>query len=142
MLLGKYGKPNYIFAPNPAHKSDPDKYFYVRPLVTIEPTAIRCGLPINTKFGFLEINGLEQELNKPEYHQATAFVAWEHSLLDVFAKEMVKNLGGDPAQVPNWPSADFDSIFVFKITRFGQHETISFSVDHEALNNLGDDCPD
>lgn len=142
VLLGKYGKPNFIFAPNPTQKSDAESYYYVRPLVTIEPTAIRCGLPINTKFGFREINGLEQELQKPEYRKATVFVAWEHALLDVFAKDMVKGRGGDPAQVPNWAGTDFDSIFVLKLIRTGQHETIAFAVDHEGLNNLSDDCPD
>ncbi|HEX3989424.1 MAG TPA: hypothetical protein VHZ30_08320 [Verrucomicrobiae bacterium] len=142
VLLGKYGKPDFVFAPNPTQKSDTDRYYYVRPLVTIEPTAIRCGLPINTKFGFREISGLEQELQKPEYHKATVFVAWEHALLDVFAKDMVKARGGDPVQVPGWAGTDFDSIFLLKITRNGQRETITFSVDHEGLNNLSDDCPD
>ncbi len=142
VLLGKYGKPNFIFAPNPAQKSDADSYFYVRPLVTIEPTAIRCGLPINTKYGFREISGLEQELGQAQYHKAIVFVAWEHALLDVFAKDVVKARGGDPAQVPAWASTDFDSIFLIKITRASGHETVSFSVDHEGLNNLSDDCPD
>ncbi|HEY3855563.1 MAG TPA: hypothetical protein VGO67_14325 [Verrucomicrobiae bacterium] len=142
VLLGKFGKPNFVFAPNPTEKSDGDNYFYVRPLVTIEPTAIRCGLPINTKFGFRDVAGLEQELQQAQYHKATVFVAWEHALLDVFAKEMVKSLGGDSAQVPSWASDDFDSIFLIKITRAGQHQTIAFSVDHEGLNGQSDDCPD
>ena len=142
VLLGKYGKPDFIFAPNPTQKSDADSYYYVRPLVTIEPTAIRCGLPINTKFGFREISGLEQELQQPRYHKATVFVAWEHALLDVFAKDMVKAHGQDPAQVPSWASTDFDSIFLIRIVRSGQHETISFRIDHEGLNSLSDDCPD
>ena len=65
VLLGKYGTPQFIFAPNPTQKVDGDKYFYVRPLTTIEPTAIRCGLPVNTQFGFREIKELETELAKP-----------------------------------------------------------------------------
>src|SRR5580704_17982046 len=31
VLLAKYGKPNFVFAPNPAQKSDADSYYYVRP---------------------------------------------------------------------------------------------------------------
>ena len=46
--------------------------------MTIEPTAIRCGLPVNTQFGYREIKGLEDELEKPEYQNATILIAWEH----------------------------------------------------------------
>src|ERR1700761_4946196 len=57
LLLAKYGKPKFIFACNPAQKvdetpphvvekGDENKYYYLRPLVTIEPTAIQCGLPV------------------------------------------------------------------------------------------------
>ena len=141
VLLAKFGKPDYVFAPNPTQKSDADSYYYVRPLITIEPTAIRCGLPINTKFGFREIKGLEEEFQKPEYQNATVFVAWEHALLDVFAKDMVKARGGDPTKVPSWESTDFDSIFLIKITHSGDHDTVSFAIDHEGLNDLSDDCP-
>ena len=107
VLLGKYGTPQFIFAPNPTEKVDHGKkYHYVRPLATIEPTAIRCGLPVNTQFGFSEIKGLEQELDKAAYTNATIFVAWEHGLLDSFAKEMVQLHGGDSNQVPIWQGKD------------------------------------
>ncbi|HXC36205.1 MAG TPA: hypothetical protein VNV43_10045, partial [Candidatus Acidoferrales bacterium] len=46
VLLKKFGAPQFIFAPNPTQKVDPGGYYYVRPLTTIEPTAIRCGLPV------------------------------------------------------------------------------------------------
>ncbi|HEY4417284.1 MAG TPA: hypothetical protein VGO57_16455 [Verrucomicrobiae bacterium] len=141
VLLGKYGTPQFIFAPNPTEKSDGNKYYYVRPLATIEPTAIRCGLPVNTKFGYTEIKALETELEKPEYHQATVFIAWEHGLLDEFGKNMVKDNGGDVKNVPEWPGKEYDMIFVFKITRPAGQKTFSFTVDHEGLNNLSDEYP-
>jgi len=142
VLLAKYGKPQFIFAPNPTQKVDTkDGYYYVRPLALIEPTAIRCGLPVNTQFGFREIKGLEKELQKPAYQNATVFIAWEHILLDDFAKKMVKHHGGALAQVPDWPENDYDTIFVFKITRDAGRESFSFTVDHEGLNNLSDTCP-
>jgi hypothetical protein len=144
VLLGKYGTPQFVFAPNPAQKvdgKDHDEYFYVRPLTTIEPTAIRCGLPVNTQFGFQEIKGLEAELEKPEYRSATIFIAWEHGLLDEFVKDLVKSYGGDPAQVPPWPHDDYDSIFVVRITRSGGGESMTFAIDHENLNNLSETCP-
>jgi hypothetical protein len=141
VLLKKFGAPQFIFAPNPTQKVDPGGYYYVRPLTTIEPTAIRCGLPVNTEFGYKEIDGLEDELEKPPYQNATVFVAWEHVLLDDFTKKLVKDCGGNPAQVPSWPGTDYDTIFVIKITRTGPHSSVTFTVDREGLNNLSDNCP-
>ena len=141
VLLAKFGTPQFIFAPNPTQKSDGNKYYYIRPLATIEPTAIRCGLPVNTEFGYQEIQGLESELAKPEYQNAVVFVAWEHGLLDDFAKNVVKDNGGDVTQVPAWPGKDYDTIFVFKITNDQGQKSFSFTIDHEGLNNLSDEYP-
>lgn len=141
VLLSKYGNPAFIFAPNPAEEVDGGKYYYLRPLVTIEPTAIRCRLPVNTAYGYTKIDQLAGELKKPAYQHALVFLAWEHGLLDEFARLMVKSYGGDPAQVPSWPDNDYDTIFVFKITHQFGKDTLAFSVDHEGLNNLSDTCP-
>ena len=143
VLLKKFGQPQFIFAPNPTQKTDGEPgYYYVRPLMTIEPTAIRCGLPVNTGFGYLEINGLEKELQKSSYQNATVFIAWEHNLLDIFVKDLVKEYGGNAASVPSWSGKDYDSIFVVKITRSAGHSAVAFTIDHEGLNNLSDDCPE
>jgi hypothetical protein len=142
VLLAKYGPPQFVFAPNPTQKADTNGgYFYVRPLMTIEPTAIRCGLPVNTQFGWREIKGLEQEFQKPEYQNSTIFIAWEHGLLDEFVKDLLKTHGGNPGQVPSWPGNDYDTIFIVKITRAGGRETVAFTIDHEGLNHLSDACP-
>ena len=142
VLLPKYGTPQFIFAPNPTQKVDAGRYYYIRPLATIEPTAIRCGLPIDTQFGYREIAGLENELTKPKYQNAVVFVAWEHGYLDVFAKDMVASNGGDASQVPTWPEDDYDTIFLIKITRANGARTVSFEIDHEGLNGtLKDTCP-
>ena len=143
VLLAKYGNPQFVFAPNPTQKVDSGgTYYYIRPLMTIEPTAVRCGLPVNTQFGYKEIKGLENELEKPQYQNATVFVAWEHALLDDFVKSLVKNNGSDPAQVPPWARDDFDMIFLVKIKRSGAQPSVTFAIDHEGLNNLSDDCPE
>jgi hypothetical protein len=142
VLLARYGTPQFVFAPNPDQKVDTrEGYYYVRPLATIEPTAIRCGLPVNTEFGFREIRDLEEELQKPAYQNATVFIAWEHVLLDYFAKALIMHHGGDPARVPYWPDSDYDTIFVFKITNDAGKESFSFTIEHEGLNNLSDTCP-
>jgi hypothetical protein len=143
VLLGKFGSPQFVFAPNPTQKVDgTGDYYYVRPLMTIEPTAIRCGLPVNTQFGFNEISGLEGELQKKTYKNATVFVAWEHALLDIFARDMVGKYAGDPKQVPPWPGGDYDTIFILKITHGAGRESVVFTIDHENLDNLSDACPE
>src|SRR5215470_1540086 len=61
VLTGMFGKPAYLYAPNPAVKiSDPaGSAYYVRPLATIEPTAIRAGVGVNTKYGYTDIASLQ-----------------------------------------------------------------------------------
>jgi hypothetical protein len=142
VLLAKYGQPKFVFAPNPTEKVDGlHEYNYIRPLMTIEPTAIRCGLPINTQYGYSEIGGLEKELSQTEYQNTVIFVAWEHVLLDDFAKKIVKDNGGNAAQVPDWPGNDYDTIFVIKITQDNGKTSVSFSIDREGLNGMSDECP-
>jgi len=74
VLLGKYGSPQFLFAPIP-----PKKWMEQAGRLILlcsssrnhRTTAIRCGLPVNTQFGFREINGLESELQKQDYRNAT-----------------------------------------------------------------------
>jgi hypothetical protein len=143
VLIRKFGKPHFIFAPDPnqVNRDPAGEFCYVRPLATIEPTAIQCGLPVNTHFGFKEIAGLEQELAKPAYAEATVFVAWEHKYLDDLVKDMLKSFGGDTSQVQEWPANDFDSIFVVRIAHSQKGTIATFTKDTEGLNNLSTDCP-
>jgi hypothetical protein len=141
VLLSKYGKPDFIFAPNPIERGDGAQYNYVRPLVTIEPTAIRCELPVNTDFGYTQIDDLAIELRKADYQHALIFLAWEHGQLEKLAKLLVAWYGGNPSQVPYWSDRDYDTIFVFRIFRQDGRNVLVFNTDHEALNNLSDSCP-
>ena len=143
VLQAKFGKPNFIFAPDPNQVTRDlgGEYCYVRPLATIEPSAIKYGLPINTHFGFRDIAGLQQELTKPAYETSTIFVAWEHSYVDDFAKALVGSFDGDVSQIPVWPGDDYDSIFVIRIIRGKGKISAIFSLDAEGLNNLSSDYP-
>lgn len=141
LLTGKYGKPNYIFAPNPAMKGH-TPYSYVRPIMTIEPTAVWLAMPINTQIGAVDVPLLQQALTSPTYQDSLVFIAWEHGNLDRFARNLVKTYGGDPSIVPGWPAKDFDSIFVIRLTRHGDRTSVSFKHDHENLTDrLSDTCP-
>ena len=144
VLLSKFGTPEFIFAPDPAGEiqlKDGQPSCYIRPLATIEPTAIRCQLPVNTRFGFTDIAGLDAELRKPVYEHAVVFVSWEQLMLVKFVRHLVAGLGGDPAQVPDWPSKDYDSIYVVRIITHGGQESVSFTIDHEELGRLSDRFP-
>ena len=57
VLAKQYGKPDVIFAPDPRQRvrDQGQQYNYIRPLATIEPTAIRFGKPVQTTFGYKQI---------------------------------------------------------------------------------------
>jgi hypothetical protein len=145
VLLSKFGHPDYIFAPNPSvqlRDGESPLYSYVRPLVTIEPTAITLGMPVNTQIGFNQIQELQTELVKPLYWNALTFVAWEHGYQDEFAKNIVKTYGGDTSIVPLWRGDDYDTIFVIRLKRAQGKTSSTFTIDHEGLNDkLTDKCP-
>jgi hypothetical protein len=107
VLTGLFGTPQYIFAPNPIPQVvDPaGSFYYVRPLATIEPTAVRLGMPVNTQYGFTDIAGLQNELLSGTYASATVFVAWEHLEGQQFVQNLMNQFGGG-VSVPAWPSGD------------------------------------
>ena len=144
LLITKFGKADYVFAPAPEGKITEDglrQFDYIRPLATIEPTAIRLGLPVCTDFRFKDIASLQNELTKQQYHKALIFVAWEHYELARMARNFVGAFGGNPADVPDWPTDDYDSLYVLQISNTGAKKVISFSHDHEGLTHLSRDCP-
>lgn len=151
VLIKKFGTPDFIFAPNPARKiRDKGIYFnYIRPLVTIEPTAVKCNVPINSNYGFTQIHELLDELTNEKYSGKTIFIAWEHVNLDKFARLFAKNVmnvDDSKSFIPKWSGSDFDSIFVFTQTidksDFNHSKTkYEFSIDKENLNNLSNICP-
>jgi hypothetical protein len=143
VLIGKYGKADYVFAPSTQKEliRDGVKYSYIRALITIEPTAIRLGVPVNARLDRDEIEALQKELLSPAYSHALIFVAWEHLRLDTLVKNMMKALGGDPKAVPEWPEKDYDSIFVLKIRTDGEKRSVTFQQDHEGLDGLSTEEP-
>ena len=139
----KFGKPDFIFAPNPAQLKE-DKgaiYSYNRPLATVEPTAIKFGMPVDTRFGFKDIEELQATLAQPDYRNATVLVSWEHKQLVKLARNIVKDSGIDKALVPKWPGEDFDSMYVLRITRDGAKTTTRFEQLKQGLNNQSASCP-
>lgn len=143
VLEAKYGKPEAIFAPNPAaqKKDHGTLYSYVRPLATIEPSAIYFGLPVNATIDFSKTDDLRNALLAPQYRRSLLMVAWEHHMIEKLARQIVVEYGGDRASVPHWEGTDFDSIYLLHIVRDDSGTRINFSVDKEGLNDLPLSCP-
>ena len=145
VLQAEFGTPTAIHAPDPGTTAR-DKgveYNYVRPLATIEPTAIRLGLPVNTSFGVRQITQLEQELLKPAYSSATIYVAWEHNLAQQAVQQLVTSIDGNAQQVPAWANDDFDSLYVLRVKwQNGKPVSVHFEKEAERLNHQSVECPD
>ena len=135
-----FGKPDAIFAPDPGRskKDGGETYDYVRPLITIEPTAIAFGLPVDAHIGFDDLAGLEKALEAPELQGALVFVAWEHKIIDQVARDLLSRHGGDPAQVPAWDDGDFDGVDIVTI----ESGRATFSRAREGLNGRRVACPE
>ena len=136
-----FPKIDAIFAPDPGFaKADKGKdYDYPRPLVTIEPTAIARGLPVNAHIGYADIPGLEKALQAPELKNATVVVAWEHKIIDVFARDLIAAHGGDPKAVPGWGEGDYDGVYVVTLD---PGAPARFARITEGLEGLSEACPD
>lgn len=145
VLIGRFGRPDAIYAPDPADQVNDGsnhEYSYVRPLMTIEPTAIALGMPVNAQIGFMDISQLQSVLTAPAYAHALIFVAWEHGMLNKFAQQMLKSYGDNPALAPYWPNSDYDRIYIFKIQQVDGRPKLSFKIEHEDLNGkLSNACP-
>ena len=140
VIAREFGKPAAIFAPDPADaKLDSGKsYDYIRPLATIEPTAIALGMPVDTSIGVKDWAALGQTLQTAPYHNALVLVAWEHSNIVKLARALMTQHGGRASDVPDWDYRDFDSIYVIRIAPGGG---VTFERRHEGLNGQPSACP-
>ena len=142
VLVGRFGKPKYLFAPNPAPKmSDPaGSFYYVRPLATIEPLAIRLGLPVNAHYGYTDITSLTNALTSSTYAGLTVFVVWEHAYL-VKAVQAILTKYHAGITAPAWTSGDYDSLYIVTLTNTDGYVTATFKREFEGLNNQATTCP-
>ena len=143
VLARLFGPPAAIFAPNPADQitDHGERYDYVRPLATIEPTAVSFGLPVNASIGFSQPDALRRVLERTDYAGSVVVVAWEHKQIETVARDLMMSHGGDARVVPDWPDDDFDSIYVLRILRSARSATVSFDHQHEGLDGEPTKCP-
>lgn len=142
VLLSRFGTPDFLYAPNPTEKvSDAGgSFFYVRPLATIEPTAIRAARSVNTHYGYTNIASLESLLIRSSKATTTIFVSWEHEYLQRLLQNIMNHYGGG-AVVPAWASTDFDSLYVVRVNYAGGTISATIERQSEGLNGQSTTCP-
>lgn len=133
-----FPKPDYIFAPDPAVKNK--QWSYVRPEATIEPTAIRLGLPVNTQIGFNQPAELVDHLLQDKYHSAVIYVAWEHVNIQKIARILLERFHSS-VQITHWSNDDYNRVYEFKIDWNPKTAMLNFSETSEDMNNLSKECP-
>jgi hypothetical protein len=143
VIAAKFGKPDAIYAPDPGQQKDDSghPYYYIRPLATIEPTAIQFQMPVQTPYGFAQIDQLGTALVNPANRNKLIVVAWEHKLIVKLLRQMLSAHGGNAADVPNWQSDDFDSIYIVRLEWHNGTARASFKRDREGLDARATDCP-
>ncbi len=141
LLISRYGKPLAIFAPNPAEQKNDNgiPYPYIRPLATVEPLAIRVGLPVTISWGMTDVEPLAIFLDKAP--AGTYVLGWEHHWGESLAKLLLARQGGNPDEVPKWADTDFDSIYVIRFNKDDKGlRQAHFSVEKEGLDGLPNQC--
>ena len=143
VLLSRFGTPDFLYAPNPEGKitDSTGSYYYVRPLATIEPTAIQAVRSVNTHYWYNNISGIESVLIRASKANTTIFVAWEHEYLVQIVQDLMNKYGGGVV-VPPWTTGDYDTMYIVHVT-YNSDGTISatFQTGSEGLNNQPTTCP-
>lgn len=140
VLLAKYGTPTYLYAPDPAFRiSDPGgRSYYDRALETLVPLGVKLKKDIRSQFAYTDIASLQHALIDPAKDDTLIFIAWEHLALQQAVQNIMNAYGGHLV-VPQWPSTDYDSLFVVRVN-YGTAITASFQHDHEGLNGRSTTC--
>jgi hypothetical protein len=143
VLLSRYGKPAAIYAPNPAQlkKDHGVAYAYIRPLATVEPLAIRAGMPVNLQWSMTDVPDMAEQMLAAA--PGTYVVGWEHHWGENLARYLLSRLGGNPLEVPEWADDDYDSIYVVRIADAAGKDPrgVSFSRELEGLDGSPESCP-
>jgi hypothetical protein len=121
-------------------------YDYVRPLATVEPTAVLFGLPVDVSLDLYDTRGLVAAIEKRRArdHDVFILVAWEHKQIAPMVRALLSDRGADEAdikQVEDWDKEDFDSMYVVAIKQLTNGTGASFERRHEGLDGQSTTCP-
>ncbi len=146
LLPQRFGKADYVFAANPTRHveegSEDQSYSYIRPLMTITPSAIRLGLPVNIDYAANDTDELAAELVSEKYRNATVYTAWSHGYLPALINAVAgKALGDQRVITEDWDGDDFDTLYVLTLTwHDGKASLLSRNV-RQGLNGGEHHCP-
>lgn len=146
LLPERFGAPDYVFAANPDRRveegPEDEEFNYLRPLLTIAPTAIAHGLPINTEFNANDVGDIVDELTDPQYRDSTIYTAWSRGYVSEIMNELLEEVGADDSlNVDRWHREDFDSVYVIKLHWKNGVAKASLEAQAQGLNGTESECP-
>lgn len=146
LLPERFGAPDYVFAANPDRRveegPDDEEFNYLRPLLTIAPTAIAHGLPVNTEFNANDVEEIVDELTDRRYRNSTIYTAWSRGYVSEIMNELLDEVDADESlAVDRWHREDFDSVYVIKLHWKDGVAKTSLEAQAQGLNDAKSQCP-
>ena len=147
VLPNTFGKADFIFAANPSRHVEEGEhdhsYSYLRPLMTVGPSAIKLGLPVNIDFAANDTSDLADELMRDKYHDATIYTAWSHGYLPELINKVASEASGEKHTLTDdWSGNDYDSLYVLTLTWHNGKASLLSRNYKQGLNNGDETCPD
>ena len=146
VLPEKFGPADFVFAANPTRNVEEgeldNSYSYIRPLMTISPSAIKLGLPVNIKFSANDTSALADELVEDKYHNATIYTAWSHGYLPELINKVASEAAGEKHTITDdWSGSDYDSLYVLTLTWHNGKASLLSRNYKQGLDNGEQTCP-
>ena len=146
LLPRQFGKADFIFAANPSRHVEEGEgdhsYSYLRPLMTVGPSAIKLGLPVNIDYGANDTDDLASELMRDKYHNATIYTAWSHGYLPELINSVAQEASGKKINLlEDWANDDFDSVLVLTLKWVNGKATMEYENYKQGLDNGAVGCP-
>ena len=146
VLPETFGKADFIFAANPSRHVEEGagdhSYSYLRPLMTVGPSAIKLGLPVNIDFAANDTSDLADEFMRDKYHDATIYTAWSHGYLPELINKVAQEASGEKLKLVNdWTGDDFDSVLVLTLKWNNGKATLQYENYKQNLNGGAVGCP-
>lgn len=146
LLPKEFGDANFIFAANPSRHVEEGEgdhsYSYLRPLMTVGPSAIKLGLPVNIDFAANDTSDLANEFMRDKYHNATIYTAWSHGYLPELINKVAEEASGQKVKLlDDWVGDDFDSVLVLTLKWVNGKASLEYENYKQNLNGGEVGCP-
>jgi hypothetical protein len=110
--------------------------------MTVGPSAIKLGLPVNIDYGANDTADLADELMRDKYHDATIYTAWSHGYLPELINKVAEEASGKKVTLlDDWTGDDFDSVSVLTLKWVDGKATLDYENYKQGLNDGDKGCP-